>query len=203
MQENCEIKPLAEIEFIKECDKLKAVLRQSSLYDRSRRENSAEHSWQLALAIVTFKDLANTPFDILRAMKMGLVHDIVEIDAGDTFVYDNQDGKFEREYQAAKRIFGIVPDQKEELTALWLAYEEQKCPESVFVGAIDRLLPILSACENNGGAWKRHGIAKQRVLERNKVIEKGSSRLWEIAREMIEKCYAENFPAKQDGPASN
>src|ERR1044072_4402612 len=106
---------LPEISFIEEVDKLKSVLRQSSLYDGSRRENSAEHSWQLAVAVMTFRDLANFPLDISRALQMALIHDVVEIDAGDTFVYDTSalGEKFAKEQRAADRIFGLLPRQKE------------------------------------------------------------------------------------------
>ncbi len=175
--------------------KLKSVLRQTTIYDGTRRENSAEHSWHLALAVMTFKELANFPIDLSRAMQMALIHDVVEIDAGDTFVYDTSalDEKFAKEHKAAERIFGLLPNQRESLKALWLAYEKQECPESIFVAALDRFLPVYSNCLNQGSAWKRHGISKERVLARNQVIDKGSARLWRVAREMIEDCYSKNF----------
>lgn len=183
---------LPEIQFIHEVDKLKSVLRQSSLYDGSRRENSAEHSWQLALAVMTFHNLANQPVDLTRAMQMALVHDVVEIDAGDVFVYDTKgnQNKFANEQKAAERIFGMLPTQAGHLKELWLAYEKQECPESQFVGALDRFLPVFSAYNTQGGAWKRHGVPKERVLALNQKIAKGSTKLWEVARVMIEESFA-------------
>ncbi len=126
---------------------------------------------------------------------MALIHDVVEIDAGDTFVYDAHlmKDKFEKEKAAAERIFGLIPEQKTELLELWLAYEKQECPESVYLAALDRFLPVLAACEEGGGSWKRHGISKERVIARNQVMEKGSRALWAQAHSMIEKCFAENF----------
>lgn len=186
---------LSEIQFIDEVDQLKSIIRQSSLYDGSRRENSAEHSWHLALAVMTFQDLADFPFDVSRAIQMALIHDVVEIDAGDTFIYDTAalEQKFTKEEKAAERIFGLLPGQKDKLVELWSAYEKQACPESLFVGALDRFLPIYSMCKNQGGAWKRHGITKDRVLLRNQVIESGSRRLWEVTQKMIEECFTKHF----------
>jgi putative hydrolase of HD superfamily len=182
---------LSEVSFLEESDKLKSIVRRTSLHDGSRLENSAEHSWHLALAVMTVHHLANFPVDVARATQMALIHDVVEIDAGDTFVYDqaaNRD-KFAREQLAAERIFGLLPEGKERLHALWLAYEKQECPESMFVAALDRFLPVLAQYKTGGAAWKRHGITKEQVLGLNQKIAKGSERLWRTARAMIEETF--------------
>lgn len=183
-----------EVEFLIESDKLKSILRHCLIHEGSRRENSAEHSWQLALAVLSTHTLANEPLDLLRALKMALIHDVVEIDAGDTFIYDTQanKGKFERELAAAERIFGLLPGAtSSELKSLWIAFEEQKCAESRFVNALDRFLPVLANCRTQGHAWKINGVKRSQVVARNASIEKGSKQLWQVARTMIESAHAQ------------
>jgi len=182
---------IPEITFLIETDRLKSVLRRTHLHDSSRLENSAEHSWQLGLAVLSMHRLADEPIDVLRALKMALIHDVVEVDAGDTFVYDevgNAD-KFEREEKAAKRLYALLPQVGQELHDLWLAYEKHNCPESRFVGALDRFLPILANCQTGGLGWRTHGISLAKVLKRNAEIKEGSVRLWEQAERMIHACF--------------
>lgn len=154
----------SQLAFIIEIDRLKTVLRQSPIADGSRRENTAEHSWHLALAAVVLAEHANEPVDVGVVVKMLLVHDLVEIDAGDTFVYNTMDaaGRAEqeaREEVAAERIFGMLPpDQGAELRALWDAFESKATPESRFAKAVDRLQPMLLNRAAGGGSWVKHGV---------------------------------------------
>ncbi len=186
---------LPEVEFLKESDKLKSILRRTSIHDRSRRENSAEHSWQLALAVMTTAHLANEPLNLERALKMALLHDLVEIDAGDTFVYDTAAniGKFERELLAAERIFGLVPERAGEFKEIWLAFENKNCPESRFVSSLDRFMPVLLNYMNDGFGWRTHDVGFAKVHKLNSQIAEGSSKLWAIAERMIKECHAKGF----------
>src|SRR4051812_2906785 len=137
---------LAQMDFLREVDKLKSVLRRTSLMDGSRRENSAEHSWHIALAAMVLAEYSNVPVDLLRAIKLLLIHDIVEIDAGDTFAFDTtaKASQAERENKAATRLFGLLPaDQRAEFMALWEEFEGRVTAEAKFAGALDRLLPVL------------------------------------------------------------
>lgn len=156
-----------QLSFIVECDKLKNVLRQSKVMFDDRRENSAEHSWHLALIAMTLAEYAKTPIDVAKVMKLCLVHDLVEIYCGDVFVYDDKarEAQMELEHAAAEKLFSLLPpDQAKEFTALWLEFENKQTPESQFAGAVDRLEPILANLKNNGGTWIQHGIRKEQVL---------------------------------------
>lgn len=185
---------LPELFFLEESDKLKSVLRQTNLHDGSRRENSAEHSWQLGLAVLCFRNWADQPFDLDRALKMALIHDVVEIDAGDSFVYDAKamQSKAEKEQRAADRLFGLLPKTGAELKDLWADYELQNCPESRFVGALDRFLPVYANLKNGGNSWRGHKVPLEKILERNSVIAEGSRRLWDFAKAEIERVYRAN-----------
>lgn len=187
---------IAGLAFVLEIDQLKQILRQTLVYDKSRRENSAEHSWHLTTAVLALSSQSNTPINLERALKIALVHDIVEIDADDTFVYDTAGNatKLEREKKAAERIFGLLPqDLGEELKSLWHAYELQACPESQFVASLDRLLPIIANYHTEGHSWQKHGIRSHQVIERNKVIERGSKNLWNYALDLIEASIQKGF----------
>ncbi len=192
-----------QIRFVVEIDKLKTVLRRTWLTDRSRRENSAEHSWHLALMAVLLAEHAAGPdLDVLRVVKMALFHDLVEIDAGDTFVYDEQAAldKPEREGRAAERIFGLLPaDQGAELRALWEEYEARRTPEAQFAAALDRLQPILNNYHTRGAAWQQHGVTAAQVIARNRHMAEGSPALWEYARGLIEDAVRQGMLER--GPA--
>jgi len=178
----------AQLAFILEIDKVKSVLRQTLLTDESRRENDAEHSWHLALMAITLQEYAPAGLDIHRAVTMLLIHDLVEIDCGDTFCYDEAGmvGKHEREAAAADRIFGLLPaDSGGPLRELWDEFEERRTPESRFANALDRLQPMLHNCATAGGAWREHGVTADRVLRRNRIIGAGAPELWAYARAMI------------------
>ena len=183
-----------QIEFIFEVDQLKEIFRQT-INTRSRRaENDAEHSWHLCLCVIVLAEHANQPaLDQLRVLKMLILHDLVEIDAGDTFAYDTaaMAGQHEREAIAADRIFGLLPpDQAREFRALWDEFEEQRTPEARFAAACDRFHPMLLNCLTDGHAWQKHGVTQDRVLARNAHVAKGSTALWEYAVQMIDDAVA-------------
>ena len=159
-----------QLAFLLEIDKLKSVFRQTHLIHADRPENSAEHSWHLALLVLILSEYSNAPVDICRVLKMVLIHDLVEIDAGDTFCYDvhNALDKDERECQAADRLFQLLPDEQgRELRELWDEFEATGTPEAQFAGAVDRLMPLLHNFHTQGGSWRKHGITREQVLGRN------------------------------------
>jgi putative hydrolase of HD superfamily len=190
-----------QIEFIAECDALKEVFRQT-INTRSRRaENDAEHSWHLCLCVIVLAEHANVPdLDVLRVLKMLIVHDLVEIDAGDTFAYDTaaMAGQHEREAIAADRIFGLLPpDQAREFRALWDEFEAKATPEAKFATACDRFQPMLLNCRTQGAAWARHGVTHERVVARNRHVADGSTELWAYADQMLaEVVAAGHLPAR-------
>jgi len=189
-----------QIQFIVEVDKLKEIFRQTVLINSRRAENDAEHSWHLCLVVITLAEHANVPgLDILRVLKMLIIHDLVEIDAGDTFAYDTAGmaTQHARESLAADRIFGLLPDdQGREFRALWDEFEARQTPESRFAAAVDRFQPMLLNCRTEGAAWKRHGVTSDRVLARNAHVAEGSKALWEYAAKMIEDAVAARHLAK-------
>lgn len=164
-----------QIEFIKEIDRLKTIVRQTYLMDASRQENDAEHSWHITLmAWLLEEHLKESRVDMLRVMKMLLVHDIVEIDAGDTFAYDvkGQEGKWEKEQRAAERLFGLLPeDQSRELMELWLEFEQRETAEARYAAAMDRIQPLLHNYYTQGKAWREHKVTSDRVLARIRFLE--------------------------------
>jgi len=170
------------------------------LINSRRAENDAEHSWHLCLMVITLAEHTNCPgLNVLRVLKMLILHDLVEIDAGDTFAYDTQAmaGQHEREAVAATRIFGLLPeDQALEFRALWDEFEARITPEARFAAAVDRFQPMLLNCQTEGAAWRKHGITRDRVIARNSSIAEGSAALWEYAAQMIERTVAAgNLPA--------
>lgn len=177
-----------QIEFIKEVDKLKYILRKTKLINSIRNENDAEHSWHLSLMAIVLAGHANFEIDLLKVVKMLLIHDIVEIDAGDTFIYDTQKNheNTEQERVAAQRIFGILPaSQAEELITIWEEFEEQQTNEAKFARAMDRLEPLLQNTSNNGGTWNEFGVTYDKVYNKKKVIKNGSDKIWEFAEGLI------------------
>jgi putative hydrolases of HD superfamily len=189
-----------QIEFIAECDKLKEVFRQTINTQSRRPENDAEHSWHLCLCVIVLAEHANTSgLDLLRVLKMIIVHDLVEIDAGDTFAYDvaAMANQHEREAVAADRIFGLLPpDQAREFRALWDEFEEKQTPEARFATAVDRFQPMLLNCRSQGAAWNRHGITHDRVVARNQHIADGCSELWRYAEKMLQEIVDAGHLAK-------
>jgi putative hydrolase of HD superfamily len=168
--------------------------------DGSRQENSAEHSWHIALIVLVLSEYADEDnLDLLQVIKLLLAHDLVEIDAGDTYCYDEiggQDQK-ERETRAADRIFNILPeDQAKSFRALWDEYEEKKTPESLFANALDRFQPLLHNYFTQGHSWRRHGIQKKQVLSRMQPVDEGSSFLWDYVAGLIDDAVEKGFLAK-------
>jgi len=183
-----------QIRFIIEVDRLKEIFRQTVLINSRRAENDAEHSWHLCLIVITLAEHANSPqIDVLRVLKMLIIHDLVEIDAGDTFAYDTQAmvNQHAREAVAADRIFGLLPaDQTREFRGLWDEFEARQTPEAKFAAAVDRFQPMLLNCHTEGAAWRRHGITRDRVIARNSYVAEGSAALWKYAARMIEDTVA-------------
>jgi putative hydrolase of HD superfamily len=188
--------PLTRLEqqmaFVVEADKLKSVRRQTLLMDRSRHENPAEHSWHLALMAFLLAEHANAPgLDLLKVVRMVILHDLVEIDAGDTFCYDAEGVQDQhlRERRAADRIFGLLPeDQAASFRSAWEEFEAGETPEAQFAAAIDRIQPMLNNLHTGGASWQRHGVRKAQVQERNAGGRAGSTALWAYAERLIEEA---------------
>ncbi|HHX8279817.1 TPA: HD domain-containing protein [Vibrio diabolicus] len=181
-----------QLALVIELDKLKSILRRTRVKSaEGRLENSGEHSWHVALMAILMEEHANAPVDICRVMKMLLIHDVVEIDAGDTFVYDTAapQEQVEKEIRAAERLFGMLPsDQEQELLALWHEFEAAQTDDAKYAKALDRLIPMLLNYHNNGQSWKEHGVSREQALTINKRIEFGSVTLWDKAKELIEEA---------------
>ncbi len=178
-----------QIAFLLELDKLKNIYRQTYVLHEDRTENDAEHSFHLAIMAAVLAEHANTPVDVLHVMKMVLVHDVVEIDAGDTYCYDakgNED-KAQREQKAADRLFALLPeDQEKEFRGLWEEFEEKATPEAKFANALDRIQPMLLNYKKGGISWMKHGIAEEQVRNRNiPTVSAGSDTIGEFAEEII------------------
>jgi len=190
-----------QMNFIKEVDKLKSIIRQNYLIDGSRKEDDADHSWHLAMMCAILSEHSNEKIDVLKTITMVLIHDIVEIDAGDTYAYDAlaNISKRERELKAADRIFHLLPqDQAEEIRSLWDEFEESVTPEAKFASTLDRLQPLLLNAESGGISWREHSVTLSQVLERNKTTHEGSKELWEYEKKIIQK-HVDNGNLINDG----
>lgn len=179
---------LQQINFIKEIDKVKYIQRKTKLFNSDRNENDAEHSWHLAMMTIVLAKHADVKIDVLKVLKMVLIHDIVEIDAGDVFIYDTvkNHSNTDEERIAANRIFGLLPkEQAEEFIAIWEEFEEGKTPEAQFAKTMDRLEPLLQNTSNNGGTWKEFDVKYDKVYEKKKVIKDGSNVIWDYAENLI------------------
>ncbi|MUH71672.1 HD domain-containing protein [Psychrosphaera haliotis] len=179
--------------FIHEMDLLKAVKRKALIKaDNNRYENSAEHSWHICMAAQVLQSHVNSPVDIMRVTQMLLIHDIVEIDAGDTFAFAPQeqlDAQFELEEKAAKRIFGILPDtQRDFYLELFTEFEESFTSDAKFAKAIDRILPLVQNMQNNGGSWAANNVKRSQVLARNIGLKEVSDGLWDYVEKQINKA---------------
>ena len=185
-----------QLSFCKELDRLKTILRQSMLMDASRRENSAEHSWHLASMAILLSEYAAAPVDLTRVLKMLLVHDVVEIDAGDTFAYDtiNVETQHAREQKAADRLFGLLPqEQGSELRALWDEFEERSTAESKYANALDRLQPLLQNFYSGGQSWKKHSVTHEQVMKRMEPVKIGMPEVWPVVVKLIEDAGRAGF----------
>ncbi|GLS27713.1 HD domain-containing protein [Marinibactrum halimedae] len=182
-----------QLQFINEMDKLKAVYRRALIKaDNNRRENSAEHSWHIALTAHVLAPYAEEPIDVGRVTLMLLLHDIVEIDAGDTFAFDDSAilaEQSDKEIAAAKRLFGLLPpSQAERFISLWMEFEEAETPDASFAKAMDRVLPLMQNIQNNGGSWAANTVKKSQVINRNRHLERSAPKLWGFVLEEIEKA---------------
>jgi len=181
---------IKQIEFIKEIDKLKYIQRRTRLFNSDRNENDAEHSWHLAMMAIILSQHSNAAVDVLKVVKMVLIHDIVEIDAGDTFIYDTVKNHVntDDERLAAERIFGLLPkEQAEELIRIWEEFEAGETDEAKFAKSMDRLEPLLQNVSNNGGTWKEYNVDYKKVYEKKQVIRNGSVSIWNYAENLIEE----------------
>jgi len=177
-----------QLSFLREIDRAKGIQRQSWLLDLSRKENDAEHSWHLGVMAVLLAEYAPGPVDVAKVMKMVLLHDVVEIDAGDTFAYDDiaRTRQRQRERRAADRIFAILPaDQAAEVRALWDEFDASRTPEAKFAAALDRLQPLMHNYFTEGSTWREHGVKMSQVIRRNRDMAEGSPRLWAYAESLI------------------
>lgn len=180
---------LKDIEFIVELDKMKTILRQTSLINEDRQEDDAQHSWHISVMAMILSEYANEDIDSFKVIKMLLIHDLVEIYAGDTFCYDeigNQDKK-ERELVAADKIFGMLAEDKGmELRALWDEFEEMKTPEALFAASMDRLQPMLNNYFNDGGTWQKFDVPQSDIYKRIGPVKESSDELWKFVEDMLE-----------------
>lgn len=192
----------AQLEFLIEVDRLKTVLRQSPLAAADRRENDAEHSWHLALMVPLLAEYADEPIDVGHAMKLVVLHDLVEIYAGDTPLYDEV-GRLdqrEREVAAADRLFAMLPaDQAAEFRALWDEFEDRRTPEARFAKAMDRLEPLLLNWMANGGTWQTPGVVADDVLARKAIIKDASTPLWTFAQQLIDEATQHGWLRRHSG----
>ncbi len=185
-----------QMAFILEIDKLKRVDRQTLIVDGTRPENSAEHSWHIALMALLMVEHIDqgSDIDLLKVVKMLLVHDIIEIDAGDVFAYDEDEEREEREKKAGRRIFGLLPkDQAEELYQLWREFEERQTPEARYAASLDRLLPLVQNYLTGGYTWVKYHIPEEKVRKRNQVIIESSRNLWEYAQTIIDQAKEKGY----------
>jgi len=190
---------LQQIEFIKEIDKIKYIQRKTKLFASDRHENDAEHSWHLAMMTLVLAEYSNEDIDILKVLKMVLIHDIVEIDAGDIFLYDTKKNhsNTEEELLAAKRIFGILPkDQAEEFLAIWEEFEAGETNEAKFAKVMDRLEPILQNVSNDGGTWKEFNVPFETAYNKINVIKKGSNTIWDYTESIVKESKDKGFFTK-------
>ena len=179
-----------QLDFALAIDKEKNILRQTHLSGHGRNENDAEHAWHMAIMAYLLREYSNEPVDITRVMLMCLIHDVVEIDAGDTYAYDEEGKKTQkaREEAAKERIYSLLPeDQKEELAAIFDEFEESKTPESKFAHAMDNLQPLMLNNSNDGGDWREHGVSAKQVYGRQSRTKEGSEKLYEVTDQIIKK----------------
>ena len=179
-----------QLAFALEIDKEKEVYRQTSISGGRRKENDAEHAWHMAIMAYLLKEYSNEEIDICKVMIMCLIHDIVEIDAGDTFAYDDKgkESQREREEKAADRIFGLLPDdQRDELRAIFEDFEAQETPEAKFARAMDNVQPLMLNDSNDGSSWKEHNVRAEQVIKRQERTRPGSEVLFQKSMELVKK----------------
>lgn len=191
---------LKQVAFIKEIDKLKYIERKTKLFNSDRHENDAEHSWHLAMMTIVLAEHSDKPIDVLKVLKMVLIHDIVEIDAGDIFIYDSSKNHTNttEELIAAKRIFGLLPvEQAEEFIAIWEEFEAGNTDEAKFAKSMDRFEPLLQNTSNNGGTWTEFNVPYQKVYDSKKVIKNGSTTIWKYAESLLNESVDKGILIKE------
>lgn len=179
-----------QMEFIVEVDKVKKIMRQTYLSDASRKEDDAEHSWHLALMAVLLKEYSNEEVDLTKVIPMVLIHDLVEIDAGDTYAYSGESAAVTeaRERKAAERVFGILPkDQGKVFRDLWEEFEAYETPEAKFAHVLDNCQPMLLNDASNGLSWTEHQVRKSQIYKRNEHTAEGSRKIWNYMQSLIQK----------------
>ena len=190
-----------QLAFLMEIDKQKEIIRQTYLADGSRKETDAEHAWHLAMMCMILSEYANEKIDVPKTIMMVLTHDLVEIDAGDTYAYDqtgNQTKK-ERELKAADRIYGLLPeDQRKYLRALWDEFEAMETPEAKFANMLDKIQPVCLNDQSKGKSWGEHNVCKRQIMERNSKTHEGSELLWDYIKKLIEKNVEAGFIRGED-----
>ena len=189
-----------QVAFIKEIDKLKYIQRRTKLFNSNRHENDAEHSWHLAMMAIVLAGHANEQVDILKVLKMLLIHDIVEIDAGDTFMYDTakDHNNTAEELEAAKRIFGMLPSaQAEEFIAIWQEFEAHETAEAKFARSMDRFEPLLQNASNEGGTWAEFDVPYEKVYQKKKVIADGAASIWDYALQLMNESVEKGILKKE------
>lgn len=194
---------LKQVAFIKEIDKLKYIQRRTKLFNSNRHENDAEHSWHLAMMAIVLAEHADKPIDVLKVVKMVLIHDLVEIDAGDTFIYDTSKNhtNTDEERVAAERIFGLLPDaQAQEFIAIWEEFEAGITDDAKFARAMDRFEPLLQNTSNNGGTWQEFNVEFHTVYNKKKAIEKGSATIWSYAESLLNESVEKGILRKETPP---
>ena len=177
-----------QFDFFRAIDKEKEIFRQTYLADASRKENDAEHAWHMAIMTILLSEYANSKIDVLKTVGMLLIHDIVEIDAGDTYAYDEKgkETQKEREQKAAERIYSLLPqDQAKKMFELWEEFEAQETPEAKFARTMDNIQPMMLNDASDGLAWREHEVKLSQILKRNERTELGSAKLWEYVYEKI------------------
>lgn len=188
-----------QIAFIKEIDKLKYIQRKTKLFNSNRHENDAEHSWHLAMMVMVMAEHANAPIDMLKVLKMVLIHDIVEIDSGDVFFYDTtkNHSNTDEELLAANRIFGLLPEaQAQQLIEIWKEFEAGETDNAKFAKSMDRLAPMMQNHSNNGGTWKEFNVPYQKVYNLKNYIQKGSITMWRYAENILNESLEKGYISK-------
>lgn len=189
-QESSQERLRKQMDFIREIDREKEVSRQTYLADGSRKEDDAEHAWHLAVMAFLLAEYANEDIDVFKTVKIVLIHDLVEIYAGDTYAYDTEGAKTQRsrEVAAANKLFSLLPqDQEQELRRLWEEFEEAVTPEAKFARTLDKFQPVVLNDASNGISWKEHGVYEQQILKRNEKTHEGSETIWAYEKSLIDK----------------
>ncbi len=191
-----------QLSFLMEIDRQKEVIRQTYLSDGSRKETDAEHAWHLAMMCMVLSEYANEPIDVPRTIMMLLAHDLVEIDAGDTYAYDTEGNatKRQREEKAAERIYGMLPEEQgNTLRMLWEEFEAMETPEAKFANTMDKIQPVLLTDRAKGKSWREHQVRMSQIMERNARTHEGSEVLWDYIRNVLEKNADAGFIRREDG----